>query len=252
MSAPSLNATLDTAAPCLSVVMPVYNERATIEEILKRVLSQPCVSQLVIVDDGSTDGTRDYLRLQATQHPAIEVIYHAQNGGKGAATRTGIAAAKAPYVIIQDADLEYDPAEYGILIAPLLAGKADAVFGSRFIGGQGHRVLYFWHMVGNKVLTLFSNMFTNLNLTDMECCYKVFRRDFIQSITLEENGFGMEPELAAKAALGSLRIFEVGVSYNGRTYLEGKKITYKDGFRAIYAIVKYSLGQKQTSLPPNR
>jgi len=225
--------------------MPVYNERATIEEILRRVLAQPCVSQLVIVDDGSTDGTRDYLRNEAAKHPAVQVIYHEQNGGKGAATRTGIAAATAPFVIIQDADLEYDPAEYGALIEPLIADKADAVFGSRFIGGQGHRVLYFWHMVGNKILTLFSNMFTNLNLTDMECCYKVFRRDFLQSITLEENGFGVEPELAAKAALGELRIFEVGVSYNGRTYKEGKKITYKDGFRAIYAIVRYSLAPRE-------
>lgn len=226
--------------------MPVYNERATIEEILRRVLSQPSVNQLVIVDDGSTDGTREYLRSEGTKNPIIQVIFHEKNGGKGAATRTGIAAATAPFVIIQDADLEYDPAEYGTLIEPLVAGKADAVFGSRFIGGQGHRVLYFWHMVGNKVLTLFSNMFTNLNLTDMECCYKVFRREFIQAITLEENGFGLEPELAAKAARNELRIFEVGVSYNGRTYKEGKKITYKDGFRAIYAIVRYSLAPQNT------
>lgn len=229
--------------PCLSVIMPVYNERATIHEITGRVLAQPSVAELVVVDDGSIDGTRQILKDMAAAEPRIRLLLHEKNQGKGAAIRTGIAAATADYVIIQDADLEYDPAEYGVLLAPILANKADAVFGSRFVGGHAHRVLYFWHTVGNNVLTLASNMFTNLNLTDMECCYKVFRREFLQSIEIEENGFGMEPELAAKAAHRGLRIYEVGVSYSGRTYAEGKKITYKDGFRAIYAIVKYGLSR---------
>lgn len=232
-----------SVTPCLSVIMPVYNERATIHEITGRVLAQSSVAELVIVDDGSVDGTRQILKDMAATESRIRLLLHEKNQGKGAAIRTGIAAATADYVIIQDADLEYDPAEYGVLLAPILANKADAVFGSRFVGGHAHRVLYFWHTVGNNVLTLASNMFTNLNLTDMECCYKVFRREFLQSIEIEENGFGMEPELAAKAAHRDLRIYEVGVSYSGRTYAEGKKITYKDGFRAIYAIVKYGLAR---------
>lgn len=224
--------------PCLAVLMPVYNEAATAETIIARVLEQACVAELIIVDDCSTDGTRALLEKLATTDPRIRLHFHATNQGKGAATRTAIAGIKAPLAIIQDADLEYDPAEYDALIAPILQGKADAVFGSRFIGGHAHRVLYFWHMVGNKVLTLLSNMFTNLNLSDMECCYKVFLSEKLQAIRITENGFGIEPELAAKSARMGLRIYEVGVSYSGRTYAEGKKITWQDGFRALYAIVK--------------
>ncbi|MEX1117533.1 MAG: glycosyltransferase family 2 protein [Terrimicrobiaceae bacterium] len=228
----------DFPMPCLAVLMPVYNEAATAETIIARVLEQACVAELIIVDDCSTDGTRALLEKLATTDPRIRLHFHATNQGKGAATRTAIAGIKAPLAIIQDADLEYDPAEYDALIAPILQGKADAVFGSRFIGGHAHRVLYFWHMVGNKVLTLLSNMFTNLNLSDMECCYKVFLSEKLQAIRITENGFGIEPELAAKSARMGLRIYEVGVSYSGRTYAEGKKITWQDGFRALYAIVK--------------
>lgn len=223
---------------CLGVLMPVFNERGTIREIIRLVLARPEVVELLIIDDCSTDGTREILEEIQPSDPRIRLLSHDANQGKGAALRTGIRAMKAPVTLIQDADLEYDPADYERLLAPLLQGKADAVFGSRFIGGQAHRVLYFWHMVGNKLLTLSSNMFTNLNLTDMECCYKVFLTPHLQSFALTEDGFGIEPELAAKAARQGLRIYEVGVAYSGRTYAEGKKITWRDGLRALWAIAR--------------
>ena len=225
-------------SPCLSVVMPCYNERETVEECVTAVLESPWVKELIIVDDGSNDGTRDILAGFKDQR--IRVILQAQNGGKGSALRTGFKAASAEFVIVQDADLEYEPADYDKILRPLAAGKADVVFGSRFAGGEPHRVVYFWHMVGNKFLTLVSNMFTNLNLTDMETCYKCFRREVIQSIDLIENRFGIEPELTGKVAAGRWRVYEVGIAYDGRTYEEGKKIGWKDGVRAIVCIVKYS------------
>ena len=223
---------------CLSVVMPCFNELATIDEITKRVLESPWVGELVIVDDGSTDGTRD--RLAGLDDPRVRVHLHPRNRGKGAALRSGFAAATAEFVIVQDADLEYDPAEYDLVLEPLLSGQADVVFGSRFLSGRPHRVLYFWHSLGNRLLTLLSNMFTDLNLTDMETCYKAFRRDVIQSITIEEDRFGFEPEVTAKIARGKWRIYEVGISYAGRTYAEGKKIGWRDGMRALLCIVRYS------------
>lgn len=223
----------------VSVVIPVYNERDTILQVIDAVKGGGLADEVVIVDDGSVDGTRETL---ATVHdPAIKVICHERNRGKGAALRTGFAAAGGDVVIIQDADLEYDPREYPRLLRPILEGKADVVYGSRFAGGEQHRVLFFWHMMGNKFLTLFSNMMTNLNLTDMETCYKVFRREVLQRITIEENRFGFEPEITAKVARLQARIYEVGVSYAGRTYREGKKIGWKDGFSAIRCIIKYNL-----------
>jgi glycosyltransferase involved in cell wall biosynthesis len=226
---------------CLSVIMPVYNEASTVEAVIRKVLEQPEVAELIAVNDASADGTAEVLRRLAEQLPKLRVLEHSINQGKGAALRTGIAHATAPLVIIQDADLEYDPEEYPVLIKPILSGKADVVFGSRFIGGEAHRVLYFWHSVGNTFLTLLSNMFTNLNLTDMETCYKVFRREIIQGITIEENRFGFEPEITAKVAHQQVRIYEVAVSYAGRTYAEGKKIDWKDGMSAIRCIFKYAL-----------
>ena len=223
--------------PCLSVVMPCYNEERTIRECIESVLSSSWVGQLVIVDDGSTDETREILK--AISSDRVKVILQEKNGGKGSALRTGFQAATQEFVVVQDADLEYDPSEYGRLLAPLLENKADVVFGSRFKGSDAHRVLYYWHSVGNKFLTLISNMFTNLNLTDMETCYKCFRREIIQSIDLKENRFGIEPELTGKIASGKWRLYEVGISYSGRTYEDGKKIGWKDGIRAIYCIIKY-------------
>jgi len=230
----------DTIEPCLTAVMPVYNEAASVATVVELVLAQRPVRELIIVDDCSKDGTWDTLQSLASAEPRIKLFRHAINQGKGAALRTGISHATSQIVIVQDADLEYDPTEYYLLLEPILAGKADAVFGSRFQGGSGaHRVLYFWHSVGNRFLTLLSNMATDLNLTDMETGYKAFRRELIQSITIQENRFGFEPEITAKVAKARARIYEVGISYNGRTYAEGKKIGWRDGVQALWCIFKF-------------
>jgi glycosyltransferase involved in cell wall biosynthesis len=223
---------------CLSVVVPCYNEEATVKELLNRVLESPWVSEVVVVDDGSTDGTLGSAR--AVADPRVRVLEQPRNLGKGAAVRRGFKEATAEFVIVQDADLEYDPREYGRLLEPLLDGKADVVFGSRFMSDRPHRVLYFWHSMGNRVLTTVSNAFTNLNLTDMETCYKAFRREVVQGLDLRENRFGIEPEITAKVARGGWRIYEVGISYSGRTYAEGKKIGWRDGIHAALCIVRYS------------
>ena len=224
---------------CLGVVMPVYNEEKTSHLIVERVLARPEVGELVMVNDCSQDGSWQTMQELAKNDPRIRIFTHEVNQGKGAALRTGCRMVNSDIVIIQDADLEYDPDEYPQLLVPILTGRAEVVFGSRFLGAGMHRVLYFWHAVGNRFLTLMSNMFTNLNLTDMETCYKVFRREILQQITIEENRFGFEPEITAKVAKLRVPIYEVSISYYGRTYEEGKKIGWRDGLRAIWCIVKY-------------
>jgi glycosyltransferase involved in cell wall biosynthesis len=227
--------------PVLSVVTPVYNEAATIQQVVNAVLAQPVVAELIVVDDGSTDGTRELLeRLQASD-PRLSVQRHETNRGKGASVRSGFAAAKSPIIVIQDADLEYDPSEYPKLLQPILDGRADVVFGSRFVGSEAHRVLYFWHSVGNRLLTLLSNIFTNLNLTDMESGFKAFTREVVERIELKEDRFGIEPELTAKFARLGVPIYEVAISYSGRTYGEGKKVSWRDGLSALRCIVQYNL-----------
>jgi glycosyltransferase involved in cell wall biosynthesis len=224
--------------PVLAVVMPCYNEAPTIQLAVKQVLESPWTNELVIVDDGSTDGTGDI--LDSLTDPRIRVIKAPVNRGKGAALRAGFAATTADYIVIQDADLEYDPREYPLLLVPILEGKADVVYGSRFLTDKPHRVLFFWHSVGNRLLTLLSNMVTNLNLTDMETCYKMFNRPALESLDLVEDRFGIEPEITAKIAAGGWRVWEVGISYNGRGYEEGKKIGWRDGFRALWVIARHA------------
>jgi glycosyltransferase involved in cell wall biosynthesis len=228
----------------VSIVIPCYNEKNTIERIIEAIRDAPLKSkEIIVVDDCSKDGTQTVLRQRVSQM-VDQIIYHPVNRGKGAALRSGFAAATGDIILVQDADLEYNPEDYPALLEPLMLGEADAVVGSRFMGGRPHRVLFFWHMVGNKFLTLLSNMFTNVNLTDMETGYKAFKAPLIKSIQIEEDRFGVEPEIIAKLARRGCRIYEVGISYSGRTYAEGKKINWKDGFRAIYAILKYNLGRR--------
>jgi glycosyltransferase involved in cell wall biosynthesis len=225
----------------LSVVMPVYNEQATLREVVSRVLAVPLEVELICVDDGSRDGSREILAELQIDHPQIRVMLQPKNMGKGAALRCGIQEATGDFIIIQDADLEYDPSDYPALLGPLIEDKADVVYGSRFLGSGPHRVLYFWHSVGNSILTLISNALTNMNMTDMETCYKVFRREILQSIPIEEDRFGFEPEITVKISKRRLRVYEVGIGYWGRTYEEGKKIGWRDGFRALWCLLKYSL-----------
>jgi glycosyltransferase involved in cell wall biosynthesis len=224
----------------LSVIIPVFNEADTIEELVARVRSAPVEKELVVVDDGSSDGTRDVLKRMESA-PDLRIYYQDRNRGKGAALRRGVSEARGDYVIFQDADLEYDPNEYPRLLRPILEDKADVVYGSRFVGGESHRVLYYWHYLGNRMLTMLSNMLTNLNLTDMETCYKAFRREVLRSFTIEEDRFGVEPEITAKVARGGWRVYEVGISYSGRTYEEGKKIGWRDGIRAVVCILRYNV-----------
>jgi glycosyltransferase involved in cell wall biosynthesis len=240
-----LSANENYSALLLSVVIPTYNEVATIDRLIATVLDVDVEKEIIVVDDHSTDGTPGVLSALAAAYDNIRVLRHEKNRGKGAALRTGFAQARGRFVIVQDADLEYDPADYPKLLEPLVEGSADVVYGSRFIGGESHRVMYFWHLVGNRLLTMLSNMFTNLNLTDMETCFKAFRREVIQNIPLEEDRYGFEPEVTAKLAAyrlhgEPLRIYEVGISYHGRTYAEGKKIGWRDGLRALWCIVRYN------------
>ncbi len=230
----------------LSIVVPVYNEKETIEHILTMILDAPVYNlekEVIVVDDCSTDGTREILRNYSRDR--VRIIYHEKNQGKGAALRTGFSKVTGDLVVVQDADLEYDPGDYEKMLKPFLDGKSDVVFGSRFMGGEPHRVIYFWHYLGNKFLTTFSNMFTNLNLTDMETCYKLFRKDVLDRVAIEEDRFGFEPEITAKVSMLNVRIYEVGISYSGRSYAEGKKIGMKDGFRTLYVIIKYGLFKRR-------
>src|ERR1700680_3792475 len=233
----------------LSVVMPIYNESATLRQVVERVLAVPLELELICVDDGSRDGSSEILAELQARYPQMRVLLQPRNMGKGAALRRGIQEATGDFVLIQDADLEYDPNDYPVLLGPLIQGRADVVYGSRFVGSGPHRVLYFWHSVGNRVLTLLSNCLTNVNLTDMETCYKVFRRDVLQSVPIEENRFGFEPEITVKVAKRRLRIYEVGISYWGRTYEEGKKIGWKDGVRALWCLLKYSIKEPVVKEP---
>ena len=235
----------------LSVVMPVFNEQDTLDKIVRRVAATTLKAELVAVDDGSSDGSLEILRRLESEGLINRVIVHDRNRGKGAALASGFAAATGDFIIVQDADMEYDPSEYRKLLEPILDDRADVVFGSRFLGGEPHRVLYFWHYVVNRFLTLMSNMATNLNLSDMETCYKCFRREVLDGLVIEERGFGVEPELTAKVAAGGWRVYEVGVSYSGRTYAEGKKIGWKDGMRAIYCILKYGVFRRGSGPVPS-
>jgi glycosyltransferase involved in cell wall biosynthesis len=234
----------------LSIIIPAYNEELTIQNVLRKidevVLIGELTKEIIVVNDCSSDGTEQEIQYFMNQNPTLEIQYHkhSMNKGKGAALHTGIKNATGDYLIVQDADLEYDPKEFNLLFQPILDGYADVVYGSRFIGGNPHRILFFWHSIGNKWLTFLSNMFNNLNLTDMETCYKLFKTDVIQKINLQEKRFGFEPEITAKIArIPNIRIYEVGVSYYGRTYAEGKKINWKDGFRAIFCIIKYGISK---------
>ncbi len=237
--------------PCLAVVMPCFNEAPTLALAIERVLASPYVREVIVVDDGSTDDSLAIARRITDQRVAVHAQGH--NQGKGAALRRGFAECTAPFVVVQDADLEYDPADYGALLEPLLDGKADVVFGSRFHNARPHRVLYFWHSIGNRVLTTASNMVTNINLTDMETCYKAFRLEVLQGIVIEEDRFGFEPEITAKVARAGWRIFEVGISYDGRTYAEGKKVGWRDGAWAVWCVLRYSpLGDRMHLAAPAR